>query len=88
MKPAGENSDLVLLHLINKSVLLIDTSGPTTGQFVFQGLGLAQAGVGVALNFANQPHDSECLRPVLFDPPGEILEGRESNSKFLNHSLE
>jgi hypothetical protein len=53
VEPAGENPDLVFLHLIDKSVFLIDASRPTSGQLVFQGLGLAQAGVGVTLNFGN-----------------------------------
>jgi hypothetical protein len=76
VEPAGENPDLVFLYLIDEPVLLIDASRPTTGQFVFQGLGLAHTGIRVTLNLANQSHDSKCLRPVLFDPPSEILEGR------------
>jgi hypothetical protein len=47
-------------------VFLIDASRPATGQFVFQGIGLAQTGKRVTLNFANQSHDSKCLAPDLF----------------------
>jgi hypothetical protein len=76
VKPAGENSDLVFLHLINEPVFLIDASRPTAGQLAFQGLGLAQTGKRLTLNFTHQFHDSKCLRPVRFDPPREILECR------------
>jgi hypothetical protein len=76
VEPASENPDLVFLYLIDESMFLIDASRPTAGQFVFQGLWLARAGVRVPLNFANQPHDSRRLGPVFFDPPSEILEGR------------
>jgi hypothetical protein len=76
VESAGENPDLVFLYLIDESIFLIDASRPTTGQLVSQGLGLAQARIRVTLNFANQSNDSKCLRPVLFDPPGEIFEGR------------
>jgi hypothetical protein len=76
VEPAGENPDLVFPHLIDEPVFLIDASRPTTGQFALQGLGLAQTGKRITLNFTNQFHDSKCLRPVRFDPPREILEGR------------
>jgi hypothetical protein len=76
MEPAGENLDLVFPYLIDESMFLIDASRPTAGQFVFQGLGLAEAGIRITLDFADQPHDSKRLCAVLFHPPGEILEGR------------
>jgi hypothetical protein len=47
---------------------------PAPSQFMFQRLGFAKSGVRVALNVAHEPHDSKCFRPVVFDPPGEILE--------------
>jgi hypothetical protein len=74
VEAAGENPDLVFVHLIDEPMFLVDVSRPTTRQFVFQGFRLAQTGIGVTLNFADQSHDSERLRPVLFDPPGKILE--------------
>jgi len=76
VEPARENPDLIFLHLIDESMFLIDASRPATGQFVFQGLGIAQTRIRITLNFTNQFHDSKRLRPVLFDPPGEILESR------------
>jgi hypothetical protein len=76
VEPAGENPDLVFLYLIDEPMFLINASRPTTGQFVLQRLRLAETGKRVTLNFTDQPHDSKRLRPVLFDPPGEILEGR------------
>jgi hypothetical protein len=76
VKTAGENPDPLLLHLIDEPMFVIDAPRPTTGQFAFQGLRLPHAGERLTLNLANQSDDSKCLRPVRFDPPREILEGR------------
>jgi hypothetical protein len=42
MEPAGQNPDLVFQNLIDQPMFLIDTSRPTAGQLVLQGLGFAR----------------------------------------------
>jgi len=53
----GENPDLALGHLVDLSVLAIDTARPTAGQLVLQRFRLAGSLERLALNFSNQPDD-------------------------------
>ena len=75
MIAAGEDSNLVLLHLIDEAMFTINSPGPATFQFMFQGLGLSGADEGLPLNIADQPNDPKRLRPIMLHPPGEVLEG-------------
>jgi hypothetical protein len=69
-----------LLHLVNEAMLPINAPGPTPTQFVLQRLWLAQPHEGFSLRLSNQAKNAECLGPILFHPPGKILERR--NIKF------
>ena len=51
--PAGEDSNLVLLHLVHKAMFAVDPPGPATLQLVLQGLGFAGAGKRFPLNVAD-----------------------------------
>jgi len=53
----------------DESVFAIDSAGPTTSQLVPQGLGLSGALKRVALNFLDEPNDSQGSAAVLLDPP-------------------
>ena len=55
---AGKYPDLVVEHVIDKPVLLIDPPGPAAREVMFQRLGFAQAREWIALRFANQAQNS------------------------------
>jgi hypothetical protein len=76
VEAAGQYSNLPLAHFVDKPMFLVNASRPAPSQFMFQRLRFAKSGIWVALNIAHEPHDSQCFRPVVFDPPGEILERR------------
>jgi hypothetical protein len=88
VEPAGENPDLVFLHLIDESMCLIDSSRLTTGQLGLQGLGLALTGIQVTLNFTNQFHDSKRPTPVFSIHQARSSKADGSNSKPLKYSIE
>jgi hypothetical protein len=70
---ASQYPNSVIGDLVNKSMRLIDASGPTTLQFVFQRFRFARAREGFSLNLTNQANDTKRLRSILVHPPGEIL---------------
>ncbi len=72
---ARQYSYRVAPNLVDKSMFLINPSGPATLQVVFQRFRLAWTGKGFPLNVPDQPNDSECLRSIAFHPPGKIFEG-------------
>ena len=74
MIPAGEDSDLVLLHLVDEAVLAINPPGPATFQFVLQRLGFSGAAERLPLNIPDQANDPQGLRPIMLHPPREVLE--------------
>jgi hypothetical protein len=73
---ARQYPDLVFLHLVDQTMLMIDAPGPTTTQFVPQRLRLAEARKGLSLRLSDQANDAVCLRPFLFHPRGKILKSR------------
>jgi len=61
-------------------MLLIDSTRPTSGQFVLQWFRFTNTREGLALDFANESDNPESLGSVLLNPPSQILEG--SGVKF------
>jgi hypothetical protein len=72
--PAGEDSDLVLLHLIDEAVLAINPPGPATFQLMVERLGFSGAAERLPLNIPDQANDPQGLRPIMLHPPREVLE--------------
>ena len=80
MIPAGENSYLVLVHLVNKAMFAINAPGPATFEFMFQGLRFSGAAEWLPLDIADQANNPSGLRAIVLNPPSEILE--RSRVKF------
>ena len=76
MVAAREDSDFVFEDLIDEAMFVVDSLGPTTGQFVFEWFGLADPAERVRLCFDDQADDSQRLLAVLLDPPRQVLESR------------
>jgi hypothetical protein len=76
MEAANKDAEPVRLNLVDQAMLGSDPSGPAPREIVFQGLRLAEAGKGLPMRLADEADDSKGLRPILFDPPGKILERR------------
>jgi hypothetical protein len=54
----------IAAHGINQAMPLVDSPGPESRQGMFQGLRLADAGEGIALNLPNQQVDPFEYNPV------------------------
>lgn len=65
MVPASENPDLLLSDLIDKPMFLIYSPRPTTLEFVFEWLRLADSFERVTLHVVYEINDSYCLVAVL-----------------------
>jgi hypothetical protein len=78
--PAGENSYLVLPHLVNKAVFAINAPGPAAFEFMFQGLRFSGAAEWLPLDIPDQANNSNGLRAIVLNPPSEVLE--RSGVKF------
>src|ERR1022692_1057238 len=74
MISTGEDSDFVLLHLVDEAVFPIDSSGPAAFQFMFQWLRFSGPAERLPLDIPDQANDPKGLRPVMFHPPREVLE--------------
>ncbi len=74
MIPAGEDSNLILLHFVDEPVFPIASPGPAALQLVLQGLRFSGAAEGFTLDIANQADDAKGLCPIVFHPPREIFE--------------
>src|ERR1019366_8038579 len=72
--PTGEDSNLVLLYLVDEAVFPINSPGPAAFQLMPQGLGLSGAAERFPLNVPDQANDPQGLRPIVFHPPREVLE--------------
>jgi len=72
--PAGEDSNLVLLHLVDEAVFPANPSGPAALQFMLQWLGLSSAAKRLPLSIPNQAQNPKGHRPITLHPPREILE--------------
>src|SRR5712692_114687 len=62
---ALENSNLVLLNLVDEAMFLIDASGPTATEFVLQRLRFSDARIRFALYIPDQTNNAESHRPIL-----------------------
>ena len=54
MVAAREDSDFVFDDLVNEAMFVVDSLGPTTGQFVFERFGFADSAERVRLRFDDQ----------------------------------
>ena len=88
MVAASQYPDPVAVNLVDQPMRLINAPGPTTLQFVFQRLRLANTRKRLPLNLTNQTDDAECLGAIFFHPPGEVLKRRMSNSRLFRDILE
>lgn len=80
VEPASEDSNLLVIHFIDKTVFRVDSSGPASGEFIFQRLGFACPNERVPLDFSDKLNDSKGLFSIFFNPPGKVFEG--SRIKF------
>src|SRR3989454_2416137 len=65
MIPASENPNLTLGDFIYKSVFSIDSTRPTTFEFVLERFGLADSSERIALNISNQINHAQSLVAIL-----------------------
>jgi hypothetical protein len=65
---AGEYSDTIRLHFVDKAVLLVDPAGHAPGKVSLEPFGFADALERVALNLADESDDPQGHRPVVLDP--------------------
>lgn len=75
MLAAGKNADLVGEYLIDEPVFLVNAARPASRKFVSQRLWLAKPRKRLSLHLPHKADDAEGLRAILFNPPGQILEG-------------
>src|SRR5947209_1410681 len=74
--PTRQNSDLLLLDLVDQAVFLVDPLRPATRQLVLEWLGFANAAERVVLGLLDQPKEAKGLLAVVLNPPSQVLEGR------------
>lgn len=74
MITASQNADFVLAYFVNQAMFVIDPPGPATTEFPLQRFRFSDAGEWFALDFPDQPKNSERLNPILLYPPSQILE--------------
>jgi hypothetical protein len=82
--PASEDSNLLVFYFIDKTMFGIDSPGPASDEFMFQGLGFTDSDKRVALNFSDNLNDSKGLFSILFNPPARSSKAAVSNSKLFS----
>ncbi|GEM_PF-6511243 len=55
VEPTRQDSDLGLMNLVYKTMLVVDAPRPTTGQFMFERLWFSNADERVAMGFLDYP---------------------------------
>jgi hypothetical protein len=60
-------------HRINEPVLLGDSSGPSSSQFMLEGFRFADPVKGVSQDILNELQDAESGIAIRFHPPAKIL---------------
>lgn len=71
---ARKDPDLIRQHLINEPVLLVDAPRPAAGKLMLERLRLAYSRKRFALHIPDRADDTDCLSPITFSPPHQVLE--------------
>jgi hypothetical protein len=70
---AGQNAYLILEHLINEPMLIIDSFRPATGKFVFEWFRLSNSAEWIIFRFLSESQDAQGLLSIVLDPPSQII---------------
>jgi len=74
MITARKNPDLFVVNLIDETVFFINAFRPAARQFMFQRFRLADAAERFGASLLNDPHQADCLLPVVLNPPRQVFE--------------